>query len=226
MPVSLGIVLDTSGSMAGEKIQAAKAALNRFLYDLLDPQDEIFLYTFNDDPRLLQGWTTDRQALSRVDQPDSDADGGTAMYDAIAEAIPLAATGRHQKKAIVLISDGNDTSSHTPLVDLKQLVRESEVLVYAIGIDGEGRAGLSAVRRRVRPCGCRCRPVSRARRAGPEAGRQIQWPPDPRRREASASDRVNAVALRDMTDDSGGRTEIIREPRDLESRDRGHRRAN
>src|SRR6188474_1922095 len=60
-PVSLGIVLDTSGSMAGEKLQAAKAALNRFLFDLLDPQDEIFLYTFDDDPRLLQGWTSDRQ---------------------------------------------------------------------------------------------------------------------------------------------------------------------
>ncbi len=135
--MSLGVVLDTSDSMDGEKIQAAKAALNRFLYDLLDPQDEIFLYTFDDDPRLLQGWTTDRQALSRSISRIR-TDGATAMYDAVAEAIPLASTGRHQKKAIVLISDGNDTSSHTPLVDLKQLVRESEVMIYAIGIDGAG----------------------------------------------------------------------------------------
>src|SRR5262245_48812436 len=128
-PVSLGIVLDTSGSMAGEKIQAAKAALNRFLFDLLDPQDEVFLYTFDDDPRLIQGWTSDRQALSRA-MNHIRTDGATAMYDAIAEAMPLAARGRHQKKAILLISDGNDTTSRTPLVDLKQAVRESEVIVY------------------------------------------------------------------------------------------------
>src|SRR5262245_5572581 len=100
-PVSLGVVLDTSDSMDGEKIQAAKAALNRFLFDLLDPEDEIFLYTFDDDARLVQGWTTDRQALSRSISRIR-TDGATAMYDAVAEAIPLASKGRHQKKAIVL----------------------------------------------------------------------------------------------------------------------------
>ena len=169
-PVSLGIVLDTSDSMAGEKLQAAKAALNRFLFDLLDPQDEVFLYTFDDDPQLLQDWTIDRQALSRsINRIRTD--GATAMYDAIAEAIPLAARGRHQKKAIVLISDGNDTSSHTPLVDLKQQVRESEVIVYAIGIDGEGRRGSGPGSRPVRPCGCRqCRFRFPARRGGQAVG--------------------------------------------------------
>ena len=94
-PVSLGVVLDTSGSMDGEKIQAAKSALNRFLYDLLDNRDEIFLYTFDDNPRLLQGWTSDRQLLSRgINRVRTN--GGTAMYDAVAEAVPLAASGRHQ----------------------------------------------------------------------------------------------------------------------------------
>jgi Ca-activated chloride channel homolog len=212
-PVSLGVVLDTSDSMDGEKIQAAKAALNRFLYDLLDPQDEIFLYTFDDDPRLLQGWTTDRQVLSRSISRIR-TDGATAMYDAVAEAIPLASTGRHQKRAIVLISDGNDTSSHTPLVDLKQLVRESEVIVYAIGIDGAGRAGVGPGQPRP-PVRMPPMPIpfpGAPRRPG---GRpQIQWPPRPGGG-GIASDRVNAVALRDLTDDSGGRTEIIREPRDL-----------
>ena len=81
VPVSLGIVLDTSGSMDGEKMQAAKAALNRFLYDLLDPEDEIFLYTFDDDTRLVQGWTSDRPALSRAVNR-LRTDGATAMYDA------------------------------------------------------------------------------------------------------------------------------------------------
>ena len=66
VPVSLGIVLDTSGSMAGAKIQEAQSALHRFLFDLLDKEDEIFLYRFSNFPVLLQGWTSDRQLLSRV----------------------------------------------------------------------------------------------------------------------------------------------------------------
>jgi Ca-activated chloride channel family protein len=208
-PVSLGIVLDTSDSMDGEKMRAAKAALNRFLFDLLDERDEIFLYTFDDDPRLVQDWTTDRQVLSRAINR-LNTDGATAMYDAVAEAIPLAATGRHQKKAIVLISDGNDTSSRTPIIDLKQLVRESEVLVYAIGLDADGR---SSIQQPIPQPPVRMPiplpfPGGRRRPGLP----QLQWPP---RAGGSSSDRVNAVALRDLTDDSGGRTEIIRSARDL-----------
>ncbi len=134
VPVSLGIALDTSGSMAGDKIQEARVALDRFLSDLLDPGDEIFLYRFSDYPVLLQGWTTDRALLSGA-LGHAVPNGGTAMYDTMADAVPLAAQGSRQKKAVVLISDGNDTSSNTPLADLQQLIRESEVLVYAIGID-------------------------------------------------------------------------------------------
>ncbi len=209
-PVSLGIVLDTSDSMDGEKMQAAKAALNRFLYDLLDERDEIFLYTFDDDPTLVQGWTGDRQLLTRAINRIR-TDGATAMYDAVAEAIPLAATGRHQKRAILLISDGNDTSSRTPLVDLKQLVRESEVLVYAIGIDGDGGPALQPFPPRPQPP-VRI-PIPIPFPGGPRRPRpQLQWPPRPT---GGSNERVNPVALRDLTDDSGGRTEIIRQPRDL-----------
>src|SRR5579862_4431354 len=135
VPVSLGIALDTSGSMAGSKIQQAQDALDRFLYELLDKQDEIFLYRFANSPVLLQEWTTDRQLLSRA-LGRLYANGGTAMYDCVAEAIPMAQRGKNQKKSLLVISDGNDTTSHTRLDDLKQQIRESEVLVYAIGIDG------------------------------------------------------------------------------------------
>lgn len=215
VPVSLGILLDTSGSMQGEKLQAAKSALNRFLYDLLDRDDEVFLYRFDDDPQLIQGWTTDRQSLARAINR-INADGATAMYDAVAEAVPLASSGRHQKKAIVLISDGNDTSSHTSISELKQLIRESEVLVYAIGIDGESRPQyqqpapppLPPVRMPIPfpfPGGRRPRPLIQFP--------QIQWPP---RQPMRGNERVNIVALRDLTDDSGGRTEIIRTARDLD----------
>ena len=122
--------------MAGEKIQEAQSALDRFVFELLDKQDEIFLYRFSNYPTLLQGWTTDRQLLTRAIGRIS-ANGGTAMYDTIAEAIPLAQRGQNRKKALLLISDGNDTASSTGILPVKQLIRESEVLVYAIGIDGE-----------------------------------------------------------------------------------------
>src|SRR6185436_18158945 len=134
VPVSLGIALDTSGSMGGEKISAARAALNRFLFQLLDPTDEVFLYRFDSRPELIEGWTTDRRRindeLARI-QPR----GGTAMYDAVAEAVPLAQSGAHRKKALLLISDGNDTGSRIDVASLKQLIRETEVLVYTVSID-------------------------------------------------------------------------------------------
>ena len=91
-PVSLGIVLDTSGSMQGQKWHAARDAIDRFLEQLSDPEDEFFLYRFSAGPDLVQDWTTDRRALSwslgRV-----NPNGGTAMYDAVAEAVPMAHGG-------------------------------------------------------------------------------------------------------------------------------------
>ena len=138
VPVSLGIVIDTSGSMAGEKLEYAQAAINRFLGELLDPQDEIFLTRFQSYPELVQDWTTDRKRLVRV-VARLNAGGGTAMYDAVAEAVPMATTGEHRKKAILLISDGNDTDSDSSVGQVKQLIRNSEVMVYAIGVSPSGR---------------------------------------------------------------------------------------
>src|SRR6059058_4585978 len=63
VPVSLGIALDTSGSMAGEKMTAARAAIRRFVNDLLDRNDELFLFRFSNYPVLVQGWTRDRRDL-------------------------------------------------------------------------------------------------------------------------------------------------------------------
>src|SRR5437773_8912277 len=220
-PVSLGIALDTSGSMAGERIQAAQNALGRFLYDLLASEDEIFLYRFSDRPVLVQDWTTDRVLLSRALDRVA-AHGTTAMYDAVAEAVRLAATGRHRKKALVLLSDGNDTSSKTTLRDLKQVIRETDALVYAIGID----CGIASERGSPQK--------SRLQRRGPipipspfpprgRRGRPLPPPPQPlpppqgRTWSQGCSDPVDTGALREMTDDSGGRTEIIRNPRDLDS---------
>ena len=134
VPVSLGIVLDTSGSMDGDKIRAARDALDRFLRQLLDVDDEVFLYRFDNAPELVQGWTKDKRivsdAVARI-QPR----GGTALYDAVADAVQMAQQGHNRKKAVIIISDGNDTSSRTDIFAVKQLIRETEVLVYAIGVD-------------------------------------------------------------------------------------------
>ncbi len=208
VPVSLGIAVDTSGSMSGEKIHAAESALNRFLYDLLDPQDQVFLYVFNDQPRLLEGWTTDRSrlrdALARM-----KTGGGTALYDAVADATPMAMRGEYQKKALIVISDGNDTSSRMAVPNLRQQIRESEVLVYAIGIDAE---------RSMTHRGPMTSPPRPVPFPFPPAGRfPAAVPPAPPGGwvASSTDDRVNVAALRDITDDSGGRTEIIRDARDL-----------
>jgi Ca-activated chloride channel homolog len=230
VPVSLGIVLDTSGSMTGEKMAAARDALNRFLSQLLDVDDEVFLYRFDASPVLIEGWTTDKravgQALARL-QPR----GGTAMYDAVAEAVPLAQMGRHRKKALLIISDGNDTSSHTNVPSLKRMIRETEVLVYAIGIDSQigsapwpirfsqGVFGLQRPRRPPRvPVPFPFPFPGGGRRPPPTA--PPTFPPAPRGGNTPGSrggdEGVNVAALRDLTDDSGGRTEIVRSARDLD----------
>ena len=148
MPVSLGIVLDTSGSMAGEKIAAARSALDRFLFDLLDRDDEIFLYRFSDRPMLLQTGRHDRQLLSRaLGRIDARRRHGDVRRGA--EALPLAQPGQNRKKALLVISDGNDTlEPHRRSASCKQQIRESEVLVYAIGIDGEPTSDLAGVSHR------------------------------------------------------------------------------
>jgi VWFA-related protein len=213
VPVSVGIVLDTSGSMAGDKIRAARGALDRFLDELLDRKDEIFLYRFSEQPELVQPWTDDRRALSRALERMTPY-GGTAMYDAVAEAIPLVDSGSHRKKAVVLISDGNDTASRTRLSVVRQLIRESEALIYAIGIDGESRVGRRQPLPQPRVPVPFPFPFPPGRRPGsptpPIGGPRVPLPGS-----SGSGDRVDVVALRDITDESGGRTEIIRSARDL-----------
>jgi VWFA-related protein len=230
VPVSLGIALDTSGSMLGEKIAAAQAALNRFLFELLGPQDEVFLYRFDGRPTLVQGWTDDRGELGRA-LGSVKPNGGTAMYDTVAEAVPLAQSGTRRKKALVVISDGNDTSSRTTITELRDRIRQSEVLVYAIGIDASGSnqnyssrppssspatgsASASPPRSVPSPSPFPGRKPPARKAAPPPAPPPPSRPPA--RTTTSSIDRVNPDALRQMTDDSGGRTELIVSARDLD----------
>jgi len=232
VPVSLGIVLDTSGSMDGEKMAAARDALNSFLSQLNDPEDEVFLYRFDSNPVLVEGWTRDKRRLS-LELGRMQPRGGTALYDAVAEAVPLAQSGHNRKKALVIISDGNDTSSQTDVLSLKRMIRETEVLVYAIGIDsqteaagswpfgmGQGRLQRPGTPRFPIPLPF---PIPGGRRPNPPPPPTTPTFPTPRsgNSRGANADGVNVLALREITDDSGGRTEIVRGARDLNPATRG-----
>jgi Ca-activated chloride channel family protein len=223
VPVSLGLVVDTSGSMEGERWVSARQALNRFLFQLLDREDEVFLYRFDNQPELVEGWTTDRErvatGLARI-RPR----GATSLYDAVAAAAPLAQTGRHRKKAIVVISDGNDTNSRATAREIKTVIRSTEALAYAIGIDTNATSSWGGPAPAYPPPQQPRRPIPFPfpipGRTGPPAPPPgyppSASPPGSTRSRGRIDDRLNVAALRDITDDSGGRTEIVRYARDID----------
>ncbi|MGE5358548.1 MAG: VWA domain-containing protein [Bacteroidales bacterium] len=134
LPVSLGILVDISDSMFGKRIEDARAALDRFVLDLLAPTDEAFLMVFNHAPRLISGWTFPPRGLARhLDEVKPN--GGTAIYDAVATAIPLLTTRRFPRCGFVIVSDGQDNSSDHTLYDAVRALVPTDAFVYAIAID-------------------------------------------------------------------------------------------
>jgi len=131
MPVSVGIVIDTSGSMANKLPQAVEA-LERFVRTI-QPEDDVFLMRFSSDVELMLDFTGDRELFSRAARR-LRAVGSTHLYDALADALDKVRQGRHQKKALVLITDGEDTSSHVTFNEVLEMARASEVMAYCIGI--------------------------------------------------------------------------------------------
>ncbi|MPZ18195.1 MAG: VWA domain-containing protein [Luteitalea sp.] len=215
VPVSLGLVVDTSNSMAGEKIVAARRALARFL-ERLGPDDEVFISIFGDQVEELHDWSRDRASL-REALRQLRPQGGTALYDGVSDAVEKAQSGRNRKKAVVVLSDGNDTTSHTSVGDLKTLIQQSEVLVYAIGIEGNG--GSSFTLMGGGGGGQQFPPIGRP---FPVPGGRPQWPPTrrpptmPRGRVMRGDYGLNVRALREFADQTGGRTEIVSEFDDID----------
>ena len=171
VPLGLGLLLDASDSMFGPRIRDARTAVDKFLFDLLDPADEFFVSTFNHKPRSLTTWGRDRTLVQRVlaaVQPS----GGTAIYDAVLGALPMMATRTRQRAAILVISDGADTASDGTLRDVRAALWRSDSFVYAIAIDPPERQAINT--------------------------------------------RVNVQALREVTAESGGHTEVVQSSADLE----------
>jgi len=132
-PLSLGLVLDVSGSMdsSGKMERATKAAV-QFL-ETANPQDEFFLVRFADQPDLLTGFTSSVEEVQNQ-LLYSHAEGRTALLDALYLALDTMREAHNPRKALLVISDGGDNRSRYGVKDIKAFVRESDVQIYAIGI--------------------------------------------------------------------------------------------
>jgi VWFA-related protein len=135
VPVSMGIIIDNSGSMRDKRAKVAAASLA--LVRASNPQDEVFIVDFNDDAYLDQPFTSDIKKLEEtLDKIDSR--GGTAVRDAISMSIDyLKESGKKDKKVLLVVTDGNDNTSNETLEQTVRKARQSEVLVYCIGLLNE-----------------------------------------------------------------------------------------
>jgi len=172
VPIGLGVLLDISDSMFGRRIADARIAVDRFLFTLLDEQDEFFLVAFNHKARVLTEWTRAHDEVTGA-LAALKPSGGTSIYDAIVEAMPIVEHRHRARAAIVIISDGADTASTATLRDVRTALMRSDAFVYAIAIDS----------------------------------------PDPQ----PINTRVNPQALREITNESGGSTEIVQSSGDLDA---------
>jgi VWFA-related protein len=165
VPVSLGVLLDVSDSMFGRRLQDARTAIRRFTEHLLDPADEFSILAFNHQQHLVTGWTSD-PVLASSGLAGIHPSGSTAIYDAVASALPLVAMRHRQRAALLIVSDGADTASDMSLRDLRSALLRSDAFVYAVAIDSPNRGAINAA--------------------------------------------VNPSALREITEQSGGRTLVVR----------------
>ncbi|MEO7794781.1 MAG: VWA domain-containing protein [Thermoanaerobaculia bacterium] len=132
LPLAVGLVLDTSGSME-ESIGEAKRAASDFLTGVVRPTDRCFAVGFADRPRLLMSLTPDVQAV-QIAFRDLPAAGNTALHDAMVFSL-YQLRGIRGRKALVLLSDGDDTSSLVSYDDALEFARRSGVAIYTIGLD-------------------------------------------------------------------------------------------
>ncbi|MBZ5594074.1 MAG: VWA domain-containing protein [Acidobacteriia bacterium] len=130
-PASVGLIFDASGSMR-DKIETSVAAVDQFFQTSL-PGDEFLLVRFSDKPTLITGFTDDTREISgwlHSIRPK----GWTALHDAIYLGIQKMKTARNSRKALLVLSDGGDNNSRYSAPEIRDLVRESDVRIYSIGL--------------------------------------------------------------------------------------------
>ena len=172
VPVGLGLLLDISDSMFGQRIRDARAAVERFLLESLTQDDALFVMTFNHLPHVLTPWTTPTEAATvRLALDTLRPSGGTAIYDTVLAALPLIDRRPRDRAALVIISDGADTASDATLRDVRSSLLRTDAFIYAVAIDSPGRQTINT--------------------------------------------RVNAEALGEITNQTGGHTEVVHDTTDL-----------
>jgi len=129
-PVSIGIIVDTSGSMS-YKLDRAREAVARFC-EAANPQDEFFLITFADGPQVATDFT-ERSEQIENDLLTTRSHGRTSLFDSIYMGVEKLRTAKYGRKALLIVSDGGDNHSRYTEHDIKNAVRESDVTIYAIG---------------------------------------------------------------------------------------------
>lgn len=138
-PVSVGVIFDVSGSMSGDKVRRARDALSKFIQTSHN-SDEYFLIAFNSRAQLLLDRTRDgNSVLDKLTFVNTR--NNTALYDACYLGVEKVQRGAHPKRALLLISDGQDNNSRYTFSELRRLLKESDVVLYGIGILSGSDAG-------------------------------------------------------------------------------------
>jgi Ca-activated chloride channel family protein len=130
-PISIGMVFDASGSM-GNKLNKSRQAAAAF-FKTANPEDEFFLIQFNDRPQLVVPFTREVEEIQNR-LTFTQAKGRTALLDAMYLAMQTLKKGRNPRKALLVISDGGDNSSRYTETEIRNLLKEADAQVYAIGI--------------------------------------------------------------------------------------------
>ena len=130
-PVSVGIIVDTSGSMS-YKLDRAREAVAQFC-DAANPQDEFFMITFADTPHLTTDFTTDPETVEN-DLLTARSQGKTSLLDAIYMGIDKLRGARYARKALLVLSDGGDNHSRYSERDVKSAIKEADITIYAVGV--------------------------------------------------------------------------------------------
>jgi Ca-activated chloride channel family protein len=133
MPLSIVILLDTSGSMSGKKLENAKKSLSQFL-NRLNSGDEAMLITFDSRPHVVQSFTRDLDRIRRSIR-QLDGNGSTALYDAILTGLKESANGRNRRHVLLLLSDGVNTYGRAELQGTIAQLRLSATELFAIGLE-------------------------------------------------------------------------------------------
>ena len=143
VPVGLGVLLDMSDSMFGQRIVDARSAVEQFLFELMNPSDEFFVLAFNHYPHIITRWTSTPADVRSGARRASSRRAARPSTMRCSGALPMIGRRNRERAALVVISDGADTASDISVADLRTSLLRSDAFVYAIAIDSPKRQAIN-----------------------------------------------------------------------------------